>query len=157
MDLQTWELLSYIVTVVGFPAAISVFLYEQRKERDNEEEEVYQLLSDNYQDFLKIALDNPDLRLFSADQTPVRSEIERERVLIIFSMLVSLFERSYLLLYEEHMSTIQARRWASWEDYMREWCRRADFRNVLPELLEGEDVDFKKYIQKLAADSRVHE
>jgi len=27
----------------------------------NEEEEVYQLLSDNCQDFLKIALDNPDL------------------------------------------------------------------------------------------------
>jgi hypothetical protein len=152
MDLQTWELLSYIVTAVGLPLAIIVFLYEQHKERDNEEEEVYQLLSDNYQDFLKITLDNPDLRLFSADKTPTLTETERERMLIVFSMLVSLFERAYLLLYEEHMSGRQERRWASWEDYMREWCQRSDFRNELPHLLEGEDANFKKYIQKLAAE-----
>ena len=56
--MQTWELLSYVVTVVGLPLAIAVFIFEQRKERNNEEEEVYQLLSDNYQEFLKIALEN---------------------------------------------------------------------------------------------------
>jgi len=96
MLLDTWELLSYIVTVIGLPLAIIVFLYEQRKERDNEEEEVYQLLSDNYQDFLKVALSNPDLRLYSAEETPNLSEEQRERTIIIFSMLVSLFERAYL-------------------------------------------------------------
>ena len=64
--METWELMSYVVTVIGLPLAIAVFLFEQRKERENEDEEVYQLLSDNYQDFLKVALDNPDLRLFSA-------------------------------------------------------------------------------------------
>ena len=69
MSLETWELLSYIVTVVGLPLAIFVFLYEQRKERENEEEAVYQLLSDNYQDFLKVALENPDLKLFSTKET----------------------------------------------------------------------------------------
>ena len=65
MSLETGELMSYVVTVIGLPLAIAVFFFEQRKERENEEEEVYQLLSDNYQDFLKIALENPDLRLFS--------------------------------------------------------------------------------------------
>jgi hypothetical protein len=52
MSLETWELMSAVVTVVGLPLAIFVFLFEQRKERENEEEEVYQLLSDNYQEFL---------------------------------------------------------------------------------------------------------
>lgn len=151
MNIEIFELLSYLVTIIGFPAAIAVFLYEQHKERNNEEEEVYQLLSDNYQDFLKIALDNTDLRLFSTEQHSARSEVDRERMLIVFSMLISLFERAYLLLYEEDMSPIQARRWASWEDYMREWCHRTDFRNELPRLLDGEDADFKRYIQKLAA------
>ena len=70
MPLETWELLSYIVTVVGLPCAIGIFVYEQRKERENEDEEVYQLLSDNYQDFLKVALENPDLRLFSWEPPP---------------------------------------------------------------------------------------
>lgn len=155
MDLETWELWSYVVTVIGLPLAIVVFLYEQRRERENEEEEVYQLLSDNYQDFLKIALRNPDLRLFSEEETPQLSQEQKERMIIIFSMLVSLFERAYLLLYEEGMAPKQIRRWRSWEDYMSEWCRRADFRTALPNLLHGEDPDFVTYIQTLAASEKL--
>jgi hypothetical protein len=152
--LETWELLSYIVTVIGLPLAISVFVFEQRKERDNEEEEVYQLLSDNYQEFLKIALENPDLRLFATEETPALSAEQRERMFIIFSMLISLFERAYLLLYEEKMKEKQLRRWRSWEDYMGEWCNRVDFRASLPALLRGEDPEFASYIQKLALNSQ---
>jgi hypothetical protein len=150
MSLETWELASYVVTVVGLPLAIFVFFFEQRKERDNEEEEVYQLLSDNYQDFLKVALDNPDLRLFADEETPQLTDEQRERMFIIFSMLISLFERAYLLLYEPAMKPKQARRWRSWEDYMSEWCQRADFRARLPVLLRGEDPEFAAYLQALA-------
>jgi hypothetical protein len=153
--LETWELLSYAVTVVGLPLAISVFIFEQRKERNNEEEEVYQLLSDNYQDFLKIALEHPDLRLFASEETSPLSTEQRERMFIIFSMLISLFERAYLLLYEDNMKEKQLRRWRSWEDYMGEWCNRADFRASLPALLRGEDPEFAEYIQKLAASTPV--
>lgn len=152
--LETWELLSYVVTVIGLPLAIAVFIFEQRKERNNEEEEVYQLLSDNYQEFLKIALANPDLRLFANEETPALSAEQRERMFIIFSMLISLFERAYLLLYEKNMTEKQARRWRSWEDYMGEWCNRADFRSLLPTLLRGEDPEFSGYIQRLAASDR---
>lgn len=151
MNLETWELLSYIVTVVGLPLAIGVFLYEQRKERENEEEEVYQLLSDNYQDFLKVALENPDLRLFSSDETTTLNADQKERQLIIFVMLTSLFERAYLLLHEEDMSEKQARRWNSWEDYILEWCSRPDFRAELPRLLHGEDPSFVRYVERLLA------
>jgi hypothetical protein len=150
MTIAVWELLSYVVTVIGLPLAIFVFLYEQRRERDNEEEAVYQQLSDNYQDFLKVALDNPDLHLFSLEETPELDEGQRERMLIIFNMLISLFERAYLLLYEPHMNPKQARRWSSWEDYMREWLTRADFRASLPVLLRGEDPEFAATIRRLA-------
>ena len=50
-SLENWELASYIVTVIGLPLAI-FFLFEQRKERENEDEEAYLLLSDVYTDFL---------------------------------------------------------------------------------------------------------
>jgi len=152
---ETWELLSYVVTVIGLPLAIAVFVFEQRKERDNEEEEVYQLLSDNYQEFLKIALENPDLRLFASEETPALSAEQRERMFIIFSMLISLFERAYLLLYENDMAEKQLRRWRSWEDYMGEWCNRGDFRTALPILLRGEDPEFATYIQNLAVSDHV--
>jgi hypothetical protein len=149
MSLESWEKLSYIVTVIGLPAAILAFLLEKKRERDADEEEVHTMLSDNYQDFLKTALEYPDLKLFSIEETPNLSDEQRERMLIIFSMLVSLFERAYVLMYERRMSKIQSRRWAAWEDYMREWCRRRDFRRELPDLLAGEDKDFRKYIEGL--------
>jgi hypothetical protein len=34
--------------------------------------------------------------------------------------------------------------------YMREWCRREDFRNALPLLLRGEDPEFQDYIRRVA-------
>src|SRR5688572_16026945 len=145
--------MSYVVTVVGLPAAIFVFLFEQRKERENEEEEVYQLLSDNYQDFLKVALDNPDLGLFCAGASALNAE-QKERQLIIFNMLISLFERAYLLLHDEDMSPKQARRWNSWEDYILEWCQRPDFRASLPMLLHGEDPGFIRYVERLNAQAQ---
>jgi hypothetical protein len=149
MSRDVWELLSYVVTVIGLPLAIAVFLFEQRKERENEEDEVYQQLSDNYQDFLKVALANPDLRLFSAEGMSPLDDEQKERQLIIFSMLISLFERAYVLLYEESMSAKQSRRWNSWADYIQEWCCKPHLRSLLPVLLRGEDPGFVRYVEQL--------
>ena len=146
---MNWEILSNIVTVFGLPFAILIFLYEQNEERKNEEDEVYQLLSDNYQDFLKVVLDNPDLHLITNESTTNLSNEQKERMFIIYSMLISIFERAYLLLYGKKLNKNQKRRWASWNDYMEEWCRREDFIKELPELLKGEDPDFVEYIKHL--------
>jgi hypothetical protein len=150
--LEYWELASYVVTVVGLPFAIAIFIFEQRKERDNEDEEAYQVLSDAYRDFLKLVLANPDLRLRSTTAAQDLSDEQRERQLVIFEMLISLFERAYLLAYDEDMSPRQARRWQSWDDYMREWCQREDFRELLPRLVQGEDPDYVRYIQRIAGE-----
>jgi len=155
VTLETWELLSYVVTVIGLPFAIGIFFYEQRKERENEEEAAWQQLSDAYIDFLEVVLANPDLKLRSQTPTPDLTDEQRERMRVIFDMLISLFERAYLLLYEPDMSEKQRRRWHSWDDYMREWCSREDFRTYLPELLRGEDPDFSAYILRLAEEESV--
>lgn len=152
MDLMTiLEMLSYAVTIVGLPLAIFVFIFEQRKERENEEEDIYLRLSDGYTDFLRLALDNPDLKLQSRQATRGLSEEQTERMLAMFGILISLFERAYMVGYESEMSARKLRRWRSWEDFMREWCRREDFRNALPMLLQGEDPEFVAYITGLAA------
>lgn len=148
---ETWELLSYVVTVIGLPLAILVFIYEQRKERDNEEEEIFQRLSDEYREFLKLVLDNADLQLLRREgPRPVLTAEQKERRFVIFGILISLFERAYLLVYEDDMDKKARRLWRSWEDYMREWIRRADFCDALPELLEGEDEEFTRHIRQLA-------
>lgn len=145
-----WEVASFVVTVFGFPFAIFLFLYEQRRERDSEDEEAYQLLQDAYNDFLKIVLDNPDLQLRSATSSISLTDEQRERKLIIFEMLIALFERAYIVAYEPDLKGVALRRWNSWNDYMHEWCRRKDFNNLLPQLLRGEDPDFAAYIRSIA-------
>jgi hypothetical protein len=145
-----WETASFIVTSLGLPFAIFLFLHEQRKERDAEDEEAYQLLQNAYNDFLKIVLDNPDLGLRSGGQRDDLNEEQRERALIIFDMLIALFERAYIVAYENDLKGVALRRWNSWNDYMRQWCRRDDFYYLLPQLLRGEDPEFAAYIRRLA-------
>lgn len=153
MDLLQWfEFASYVVTVVGLPFAIGVFIYEQRRERKNEDEEIYQRLSDEYTNFLKLVLDNADLQLLRQHGAAELTPEQIERRLAIFGILVSIFERAYLLVYEENMDKQTRRMWLSWEDYMREWCRRAEFRSALPELLKGEDEDFSSLIKRIASE-----
>ena len=156
MDMrETWELLSYVVTVIGLPFALLVFIYEQRKERRNEDEEIFQRLSDEYREFLKLVLDNADLQLLRRQSARKElTEEQKERRLAIFGILISLFERAYLLVYEESMDRKTSRLWQSWEDYMREWVRRQEFRDSLPQLLEGEDPEFTEYIRALANSER---
>jgi len=151
---DAWELASFIVTALGLPFAILFFAWEQRKERANEEEEQYQNLSNAYNDFLKVVLANPDLHLRTNEPLENPSPEQRERMMVIFDMLVSLFERAYLVAYKPRMGDDEARRWNSWDDYMREWCRREDFHTALPSLLHGEDPAFRDYICRIAEEER---
>lgn len=156
LDPSFWETASFVVTVIALPFAIFLFLYEQRKERDSEDEEAYQLLQNAYNDFLKIVLDNPDLQLRSATARADLTDEQKERTLIIFEMLIALFERAYIVSYEPDLHGLPLRRWNSWDDYMREWCRREDFYYLLPQLLRGEDEDFARYIRAVADDEHAN-
>lgn len=148
------EAMSYVVTILGFPAAVFVIWREERLRRKNEVNELHRNLSEEYDNFLRLVMDNADLLLLSrlSLPEPVADE-QRERTEVIFRMLVSLFEKAFIILYEEEMEGDAQRRWMSWEDDMIEWCRRPDFRKALPALLEGEDKAFGRYLLSLAEKS----
>jgi len=155
MSAMEWlEAASYFVTIVGLPLAIAVFVYDRRRDRQNDEEELFLRLSDEYADFMRLVIDNADLQLLSAQPRGELSEEQRERKQALFAILVSLFERAYVLVYEDDMSRQQARLWQSWTDYMHEWCEREDFRNALPGLLHGEDPGFVATIRRIADNAR---
>lgn len=154
--MQILEMLSMLVTIFGLPLAIFVFVFEQRKQRINEEEEIYQMLADGYTNFLELSLDHSDLRLQSDKATVDLTDEQRDRLVAMFAILIALFERAYLVAYEPDMPERRKRRWASWEDFMREWCRREDFRDTLPQLLPGEDPAFAVYIRRLAQEEAAH-
>lgn len=154
MDRETWELASFVVTALGLPIAIALFLVERRKERANEEAEIYQLLADAYNDFLKVVIDNPDLHLISRKPTPNLTADQDERMLVIFDMLMSLFERAFLTAWAPRMTGVQQRRWNVWEDFMRDWVRRDDFYLRIEELLRGADPEFAAHLRRLIAEER---
>ncbi len=142
MDMSSrdaWEFASFVVTTLGLPFAIAFFVWGERKERDSEEEEAYQLLSDAYNDFLKVVLANSDLRLRTQEPLSNPTAEQNERTLVIYDMLISLFERAYIVAWNASMNEVERRRWNSWDDFMREWCRREHFVQALPLLLRGED------------------
>jgi hypothetical protein len=143
------ELASFLVTIIGLPFAIWVFFNQQKAERENEEEEAYLHLADAYNDFLKVVLAHSDLQLRTNTALPDPTPEQSERMLVIFDMLVSLFERAFLIAWKPDMSATEQRRWNSWDDYMREWCQREDFARALPYLLRGEDPGFVRYISQL--------
>ena len=153
-DRDFWELTSFVVTSLGLPLALFIFFYQQRRERANEEDEVYQLLANGYIDFLKVVLENPDLHLATGPSTPDLTPDQRERMMLILDMLMSIFERAYLTAWHPRMNAAQQRRWNVWEDFMRDWLRRDDFYLEMETLLRGEDPDFAAYMRKLAAEER---
>ena len=97
-QLEWLEAASYVVTIIGLPMAILIFVWEQRRQRQNDQEEIYQRLSDEYASFLKLVLDNADLHLLRKQGAdPELTEEQRERKYALFNILVSIFERAYIL------------------------------------------------------------
>ncbi|MDP2111339.1 MAG: hypothetical protein Q8N48_11950 [Thiobacillus sp.] len=148
--LEWLEAASYIVTIVGLPLAIGVYIHDRRRERQSDEEGIFLRLADEYADFMRLVIDNADLHLLSPAVKGELGEDQLERKHALFAILVSLFERAYVLVYEDGMSRQQARLWQSWEDYMTEWCQREDFRAALPALFQGEDPGFVATIRRIA-------
>jgi hypothetical protein len=143
--LEWFEFLSYLATVVGIPLAIWVFLHEEHKERQAEQEEIYDKLMDHYDDILARLFEHPGI---DQHETPLGDPELRRQQKILYEMLVTLFERAFILLYDEQESAYR-RMWNSWEDSIKIWIVRPNFREVLPELTIGEDKKFVAYLAKL--------
>jgi hypothetical protein len=144
-DFLTWmELLSYLATVVGIPLALFVFMFEEKKERQAEQEEIYEKLMDHYARIQERLFEYPEL---DQHDTPLSDAEDARRQHILYEMLVSLFERAFILLYGE-TDPAYHRMWNSWEDYIAQWLAHGNFRAALPRLVKGEDKDFVAYLAR---------
>ncbi len=152
--MRLWEFLSYLVTVLGLPVAVVTIWRELRAERVNEakeieqrEDEIYVALSQQYSSLLEAALAHPELDALdgssSADLTPK----QRRRQAICYEMLLALFERAFILLYEDAPTGQGGRRWGSWADFFSYWLKRPDFARYVENNLQGEDEAFVAFVR----------
>lgn len=142
--LELMELLSYIATVFGIPLAIMTFIYQERKERQAEQEEIYDKLMDHYSEIQEKLFEYPEL---DQHDIPLQDPEASRRQRILYEMLVSLFERAFILLYGE-TDPAYKRMWNSWTDYIDLWSSRPNFRAHLPTMMLGEDPGFTAFMSK---------
>jgi len=157
--MQVWELLSYLVTVLGLPIAVWTIWREMRAERLNDEkeieqreDEIYVQLSQQYSNFLEAVLAHPELDVLEIEPSRTLTPEELRRQAIYYEMLMALFERAFILLYEDAPSGHGGRRWGSWADFFSYWLKRPGFARYVEDNLEGEDTAFADFIRaQLAA------
>ncbi len=144
--LEFFELLSYVATVIGIPLAIFTFALQERKERQNEQEEIYDKLMGHYAEIQEKLFEYPELDMHTTESPDPET---KRRQYILYEMLISLFERSFILLEGEKDPEYQ-RMWNSWVDYILQWLEKPNFCAALPRLMKGEDPDFVAYIARLS-------
>lgn len=147
MSLLEWmELLSYLATIIGIPMAIYIFAHQEKKERRIELQEIFDKLMAHYTDIQEKLFEYPELDIH--DKALADPEDQR-RQYILYEMVVSLFERSFMLLHGEDDPEYK-RMWNSWVDYIKQWLVHKNFRDQLPLLMEGEDKDFVSYMSAIS-------
>ena len=62
-------------------------------------------------------------------------------------MLMALFERAFILLYEDAPTGQSGRRWQSWADFFSYWLKRPDFARYVENNLQGEDPAFVAFVR----------
>jgi hypothetical protein len=142
-----FETLSFITVIVGFPMAIWQYRKNTLKEQADREYGTYNALDEKYLEFLRFCFENPHLDVYDIpDKEPSILDPEgRKRELIAFTMLISIFERAYLM-YHDQSDDVRSRQWTGWHQYMRDYCKRRNFRSAWDICGEQFDDKFKKFM-----------
>lgn len=139
------EALSYIATIVGIPIALFIFWSEKRKERRAREVEAYVRSTDRYIQYLTLCLQYPETKTFDPDT--IDRGIETPR-LIMFCILICVFETAFLSLRRNAPRQIQKRQWKGWEHYITMWAGQQDFIKTWDIIGVDFDSDFQVYMKK---------
>jgi len=143
------EVVSYLTVIVSLPLALYQYRKITTKEQADREYGTYNALDEKYLEFLKLCYDSPGLDIFDvADSTPLPvAEIDYKRELIAFTMLFSVFERAYLMYYDQP-DKIRARQWTGWLDYIQHYCSRGNFRKAWEVSGETFDTGFQVFMSR---------
>jgi hypothetical protein len=151
-DFQTvkdWiELISSCVVLFGVPLGLYQYYKTKRKEQIDREYGTYNALDEKFLEYQTCCLDHPQLDVFDVpDASPAQLTSEQKKQeLIIFTMLFAIFERAYLM-YFDQATEIKERQWTGWNEYIRSFGRRANFKSAWQASGATFDKEFEKYMQ----------
>lgn len=123
------EPLSYLAILLGVPVALWQHRRAVHKEQEDREGGTYDALDEKFLEYQRICLDHTDLDIADVAQ-PLAVELtpeQRRAELIAFTFLMSVFERAFLM-YRTQSGVVRRRQWSGWEEYMRDFAGRLNFR-----------------------------
>lgn len=128
---QYLEVATFVITILGFPAAIFIYLKEQKLQRDEREYGTYDALDDKYIEVQQLCLEYPELDIFDTPyETPrTLTEEQKKQEEAILLIRISLFERAFLM-YQRAPTQAKADQWEGWDSEIKEWFDRDNFRKI---------------------------
>jgi hypothetical protein len=151
-----FELLSYIAFSLGIPAALFEYARENRHDRQEREQEIYDSLDEGFIEFQKLCLQYPYLDIADIPDerpiqlTPAQQKEEYTALLVLFS----LFERAYLMQQESPMPATQAQ-WYGWDKAIHQYFQRANVVRAWQNVGQWFDPRFEEYISAVLAEESV--
>lgn len=153
---QYLEVTTFIITILGVPAAIIIYLKEQKSQRTEREYGTFDALDNKYIEIQQLCLDHPELDVFDspfADPQKLSEEQKKQEEAILL-IRISIFERAFLM-YQRATSQPKKDQWEGWELEIKEWLARINFRTVWDEHSPYFDKSFVGYFNNGLPDAVV--
>lgn len=165
--LAALEFLEKFITIGVLPVALIAFFKDRKKEheevaavraaaeRDRNARQylTYDALDDRYGEFLKLMVQTAVLPVYPANTVLTVANLndrQKRRYLAAFELLISIFERAFLMFRTPDISSNTAQ-WQGWKACMFSWRQRLGWDEIF-KAVNGEqfDADFVQYIDRLA-------
>jgi hypothetical protein len=144
------ETIQSLLEAAGLLIAVPLFFYTKLVvERKHLAMETYRNLNNCYMDVLKFMSANIDLDPFETTNDKL-TPVQEQRLGILYSMLIALFERAWL--HNKHEGKWMKRQINdAWGGYIRMWVMRDRFRDYLlgKDVLNNDDPEFTRYLKDL--------
>jgi hypothetical protein len=153
------EIVTQIITIVGVPTAIFVYIKTKRREKQEREYLAYDSVDEKHIEFLNLCLQNADLNLYWGEEVNLNSigDEERGRRLILYEILITNLERAFLL-YRNQSKSIRHKQWEGWNRYAIQWMKVKNFRDSWHSLTDNQyDLDFLDYMNSIYHEAEKNE
>ena len=118
-----------ILGLIGLFIAYRTHRMERESEILEREYGTFDALDDKYVEFMYKCAEHPHLDLFSIPIDSPRKlstdDLNRERAL--YSVLISIFERAFLMFEKRASKELKERQYPGWKETMRTYCLRESF------------------------------
>jgi hypothetical protein len=153
-----WLEVSAIAGAIGVlvnSALFVIFFFQlnvmKRQYKEIEKEYgTYNALDEKFIEFQKLCLAYPYLDIFDVrDPDPEQLDKDKKKEeLIAFTMLFSIFERAFIM-YRNQDNEIKRQQWTGWDDYIKSFCKRKNFRDAWEKSGTTFDVKFTEYMNEI--------